>query len=149
MLNFIHRMINAFVDQTYWIENESCILLLCKIIYHFKLESEFEFVSTSRCINVTFKSALSPTPCLPSAGCGEEGGPSAASSKEDAWEELQELSGAASEGAGALPADPPAAVPSGLHALHTGCLPAFSSLCEHASWCTVETKSFNSDLNQA
>lgn len=70
------------------------------------------------------------TPWFSSAGGGEEGGPRAASAKEDAWEELEEFGGAAAEGAGALPADPPAAVPSG-HAHYACVLPALSSLCEH------------------
>lgn len=69
------------------------------------------------------------TPCFPPAGGGEEGGPRAASSKEDAWEKLKEFGGAAAEGSGALPADPPSAVPSG-HALYACLLSALSSLCE-------------------
>lgn len=67
---------------------------------------------------------------FPSAGGREEGGPRAASSKEDVGEELQESGGAAAEGAGTLPADAAAAVPAG-HARSARLLPALSPLREY------------------
>lgn len=73
--------------------------------------------------------------CFPSAGSREEGGPAAASSKEDVGEELEESGGAAAEGAGTLPADAAAAVPAG-HAHSAHYLPALSPLCEYTrSYC--------------
>lgn len=71
-----------------------------------------------------------PDVCCPSADGGEEGRPTAASSKEDVGEELQESGGAAAEGAGALPADAAAAVPTG-HAHAARLLPALSPLREY------------------
>lgn len=68
--------------------------------------------------------------CFPPADGGEEGGPTAASSKEDAGEELKESGGAAAERAGALPADAAAAVPTG-HPDSARMLPALSPLCEY------------------
>lgn len=99
------------------------------------MKSEFKLADTHAQMRRCF--VTMSTPCFSSAGGGEQGWPRAASSKEDAWEEFQELGGAAAEGAGALSADPPAAVPSG-HA-HWACLlPAFSSLCEwHGMFVTV------------
>lgn len=67
--------------------------------------------------------------CFPAVDAREEGGPGAASSEENAGEELQESGGAAGEGAGPLPADAAAAVPTG-HAHSARLLPALPSLRE-------------------
>lgn len=72
-----------------------------------------------------------PAVCFPSADVREEGGPRAASSKEDVGEELKESGGAAAEGVGTLPADAAAAVPAG-HAHSARLLPALSPLREYA-----------------
>lgn len=66
----------------------------------------------------------------PSVDDREKGGPTAASSKEDVGEELKESGGAAAEGAGALPADTAAAVPTG-HAISSCQLLALSPLREY------------------
>lgn len=71
-----------------------------------------------------------PDVCFPAADGREEGGPTAAASKEDVGEELKESGGAAAEGAGALPADAAAAVPAG-HADSARILPALSLLREY------------------
>lgn len=72
-----------------------------------------------------------PSVCFPSADGGEEGGPTAASSKEDVGEELKESGGTAAEGVGTLPADAAAAVPA-RHTHSARLLPALSPLREYA-----------------
>ncbi len=72
--------------------------------------------------------------CFSSADGRKEGGPTAAPSEEDVREELKESGGAATEGAGTLPADAAAAVPTG-HAHSARLLPALSPLCESVSSC--------------
>lgn len=70
--------------------------------------------------------------CVRSAKSRGEGGSAAASTQEDAGEELKESGGAAAEGAAALPADPAAAVHGG-RAHAAGQIPAFPPLREYSS----------------
>lgn len=75
---------------------------------------------------------MGPAVSFPSADSREEGGATAASSKEDVGEKLKEFGGAATEGVGSVPADADSAV-STSHTHSAFHFSAFSPLCEYAS----------------